>query len=154
MKTLPINFEFRWIVSTFWGINCNALKRIRYILSKSTYLQISSLNVLSALIYEDVWVNKVSLKNLKMRNSFLFFVLSFKFSRTLPRKAMPQVSCLVWNYFQIHLCCFRFIWLLGDTTSNINAIGSSIQPRIKRENFWIYYRNGQTLFCYREKCSS
>ena len=44
---------------------------------------------------EDVWLNKVSLNSQKIRNSFPFFILNFEFSRTLPRKAIPQVKCLV-----------------------------------------------------------
>ena len=59
----------------------------------------SSLYAFGALIYEDVCLSKVLLQSRKILSLFQFFILSFKFPQTLPRKAIPQVSCLVQCYF-------------------------------------------------------
>ena len=73
----------------------------------------------------------MSLKSYKIWNSFQFFILNFRFSQTLPRKAIPQINCLI-QYFRIGLCSFRSISLLDDT---------SIIPTTRRLafNFWVVH---------------
>ena len=102
----------------------------------------------------------MSLTSWKIRSSFQFFILNFKFFRTLPRKAIPQFNCLVLYYFSMRLCCFRFISLLHDTAGTIPATSRlasnfwiihsttyQVQTNFVGKGLWIYYRNGQPLFC-------
>ena len=113
------------------------------------------------------FTEKVSLKSQKIRNSFKFFILDFQFSRTLPRKAIPQVNFLVQYFVSSCLCCVRFILLLEDATRIIPV------TRKLAFNFWVFhsttsqvvknfvkkvvricYRSGERLFCRNEKCCS
>ena len=130
-------------------------------------MQIYSLHVLGALISKNVLLNKVSLKSRKIRNSFQFFILTFKFltNATKEGNVSSQLFSLIsffdsFMLFQIYLAAWRYCkYHCYYEKISFQFLSRPFYHVWSAKNFVgkdlrIYYRNGLRLFCRSGKCCS